>query len=53
MDGETGYLWVPGMERIWVKYTSTLDFNDGLVALVDEEYSTTDQLNVAMEQFVL
>ena len=53
MDEETSYLWVPGMERIWVEHMSTLDFNDGLVALVDEEYSTTDQLNVAMAQFVL
>ena len=53
IDRGTNYCWVPGMESIWVEHTSMSDFVDGLVALVDEEYSTMDQLNVAVEQFVL
>ena len=41
------------MESIWAEHTSMTDFVNGLVALVDEEYSTTDQLHEAVEQFVL
>ena len=38
-----------GMESIWIEHTSMPDFVDGLLALVDEDYSITDQLHDAVE----
>ena len=53
IDGRTCYCWVSGTESIRIEHTSMPDFVDGLLALVDEKYSTTDQLHEALEQFVL
>ena len=49
MDGKTCYRWVSGMENIWIEHTSMPDFVDGLLELVDEDYSTTDQLHDVVE----
>ena len=49
MDRKTCYHWVSGMESIWIEHTTMPDFVDGLLALVDEDYSTTDQLHDAVE----
>ena len=49
LDEESQSSWVPGMETTKVEHTSTSDFVDGLLAAVGGEYSTTDQLNVAVE----
>ena len=37
------------MESIWIEHTSMPDFVDGLLELVDEDYSTTDQLHDVVE----
>ena len=49
MDGKTCYCWVSSIESIWIEHTSIPDFVDGLLALVDEDYSITDQLHDAVE----
>ena len=49
MNGKTCYRWVSGMESNWIEHTSMADFVDGLPELVDEDYSTTDQLHDAVE----
>ena len=53
MDGRTCYRWVSGIESIWMEHTSMSDFVDGILALIDEDYSTNDQLHDAVEKFVL
>ena len=53
LDEEAHYCWVPGMETTKVEHTSTSDFVDGLLAVVGGKYSTTDQLNVSVEQYML
>ena len=51
--GKIHYCWVPGIGSTWVEYTSTSDFVDGLAAMVGGEYSTTDQLNTVVKQYML